>query len=176
MIRSALFLVTITLLTTGTFYAQDIPKINADTLAGGKIVLPDAVLGHPSIFNLGFSRAGGDSTGRWGPELKKQFASNHDLRFYSVAILQDAPKMVRGMIRHGMRGSTPKNEQDSFILIYEDEDAWKKFAGFSNSDDAYVVLLDSQGKILARVHGKTPDDAGMAILREAIAKISSAKP
>lgn len=168
--RSVFLFLSAAFLMIGTLYAQELPKVNADTLAGGKIVLPDAVLGHPSIFNLGFSRAGGDATGRWGPELKKQLASNRDLHFYSVAILQDAPKMVRGMIRHGMRGSTPKNEQDSFILIYEDEDTWKKFADFSNSDDAYIVLVDPQGKILARVHGKAPDNASVATLRKALAE------
>ena len=156
----------------GTLAAQDIPTANAETLSGNKIVLPNSVLGHPAIFNLGFSRAGGDATGRWGPELKKRFASNHDLHFYSVAVLQDAPKMVRGMIRHGMRGSTPKNEQDSFILIYEDEDAWKKFAGFSDGQDAYIVLVDSSGKVLARVHGESPDDASIDTLTDALAKIT----
>lgn len=174
--RSALFFLSAAFLTIATLYAQDIPRANADTLSGGKIVLPDAVLGHASILNLGFSRAGGDATGRWGPELKKQLAATRDLHFYSVAVLQDAPKMVRGMIRHGMRNSTPKNDQDSFILIYEDEDAWKKFAGVSNSDDAYVVLLDSQGKTLARVHGKAPNEASMATLKEALANSTNAKP
>lgn len=173
--KLALCLFAAACLLVGTIAAQDIPAAKADTLSGGKIVLPDGVLGHPSIFNLGFSRAGGDATGRWGPELKKQLAANQNLHFYSVAILQDAPKMVRGMIRHGMRGNTPKNEQDSFILIYQDEDSWKKFAGFSSSDDAYVVLVDSRGKILARVHGKAPDEASMATLKDALAKNASTK-
>lgn len=157
----------------GTLAAQSIPHVQADTLSGKKIVLPDAAIGHPAIFNIGFSRAGGDSTGRWGRELKKQLGGNTDLRFYSVAVLQDAPKMVRGMIRHGMRGSVPKDEQDNFALIYEGEDTWKTFAGFTDSDDAYLVLVDSAGNVQARVHGKAPDEQGLGALREALTKIST---
>jgi len=157
----------------GALSAQTIPHVQADTLSGNKIILPDAALGHPAIFTIGFSRAGGDSTGRWGRELRKQFAGNSELRFYSVAVLQDAPKMVRGMIRHGMRGNIPKSEQDTFVLIYEGEDVWKNFAAFSGADDGYVILMDSSGTVRARAHGKAPDEQSIAVLKDALAKIST---
>jgi hypothetical protein len=157
----------------GPLSAQSLPHVQADTLSSNKIALPDAALGHPAIFIIGFSRAAGDSTGRWGKELKKQFANDPDLRFYSVAVLQDAPKMVRGMIRHGMRGGIPKEEQDRFVLIYEGEDAWKSFAGFSEPDDAYIVLVDAKGTPLARVHGKAADEKSLGILKDALARNSS---
>jgi hypothetical protein len=54
-----------------------------------------------------------------------------------AAELQDAPKMVRGLIRHGIRGSIPKDEQDSFVLLYQDEDVWKILADFSDPNNAY---------------------------------------
>jgi hypothetical protein len=109
MLKSLLGLFFTFLLVVGTLAAQSIPHAQADTLSGGKITLPDAALGHPAIFTIGFSRAGGDATGRWNRELKKQLAGKSDARFYTVAVLQDAPKMVRGMIRHGMRSGIPKD-------------------------------------------------------------------
>jgi hypothetical protein len=57
-------------------WAQDIPHVEAETLSGKKIVLPDAAADHPAIFIIGFSRAGGDSSGRWGKDLRKELASN----------------------------------------------------------------------------------------------------
>lgn len=156
----------------GALAAQSIPHVQTDTLSEHKITLPDAALGHPAIFNIGFSRAGGDSTQRWGRELRKELSGNAGLNFFSVAVLQDAPKMVRGMIRHGMRSSVPKNEQDTFVLIYDGEQIWKDFAGFSNPDEAYIVLVDAKGAVLARVHGKTPDPSAIATLKDALVKIA----
>lgn len=158
------------LLFVSALAAQSIPHVQADTLSGGKISLPGAVLGHPAIITIGFSRAGGDAASRWGRELRKQLTGERDVHFFTVAVLQDAPKMVRGMIRHGMRGSVPKDEQEAFVLIYEGEDAWKTFAGFSGADDAYVVLVDSTGTPRARVHGKTPDEQSIGVLKNALAK------
>ena len=81
--------------------------------------------------------------------------------------------MVRGMIRHGMRSNVPKNEQDTFVLIYEGEDQWKSFTSFSASDDGYVVLVDSGGTARTRVHGKTSDEQSIGILKSALVKIAA---
>jgi hypothetical protein len=169
-LKSLLSLFVVFLVLVGALAAQSIPHAQADTLSGGKITLPDAALGHTVIFTIGFSRAGGDATNRWNRELKKQLAGKSDVHFYTVAVLQDAPKMVRGMIRHGMRNGVPKDEQDAFLLIYEGEDAWKAFAGFSGADDAYLIVVDSTGTARARVHGKTPDETSLATLKTRLLK------
>lgn len=161
-LRRTLFLLVALL---GCAAAQNIPHVDAETLAGGKISLPSAALGHPAIFTIGFSRAGGNCTSAWNRELKKDLAGNPDLHFYTVAVLQDAPKMVRGMIKHGMRSGVPKDEQNAFILIYEAEDAWKSFAGFSDPNIAYVVLVDPSGASRVKVHGKAPDDQSIGTLK-----------
>ena len=173
MLRPSLVLFTLLLFLGGALAAQSIPQAQADTLAGGKITLPDAASGHVTIFTVGFSKAGGDSAMRWDRELRKQLSGNGDVHFYTVAVLQDAPKMVRGMIRHGMRNGVPKNEQETFVLIYEGEDQWRSFAGFSAGDDGYVVLVDSGGTTRARVHGKVPDEQSIETLKGALAKIAT---
>jgi hypothetical protein len=152
---------------------QVIPHTEAETLSGNKVVLPD--VGHSAIFIVGFSHAGGESSGRWDKELRQDLARDSTLRIYSVAELQDAPRMVRGMIRHGMRGSVPKNEQDSFVLLYQDEDVWKRLADFSDADDAYILLVDSAGNIRWRTHGKEPDAQGVGALKDEIGKIAASK-
>lgn len=173
MLRPSLVLFTLLLFLGGALAAQNIPHAQADTLAGGKITLPDAASGHVTIFTVGFSKAGGDSAMRWDRELRKQLAGEVDVHFYTVAVLQDAPKMVRGMIRHGMRNGVPKDEQETFVLIYEGEEQWKSFAGFSAGDDGYVVLVDSGGTTQARVHGKVPDEQSIDTLKGAVAKIAT---
>jgi hypothetical protein len=166
---------TLMVLVAASVSAQVIPRTETETLSGNKIVLPDASAGHPAIFIVGFSHASGDSSGRWDKELRRDFASESNLRIYSVAELQDAPRMVRGMIRHGMRGSVPKNEQDSFVLLYQDEDVWKKLANFSEPDDAYILLVDAAGNIRSRTHGKGPDASAVNALRDEVGKIAGGK-
>ncbi|HVH89673.1 MAG TPA: hypothetical protein VM912_23350 [Terriglobales bacterium] len=154
--------------------AQLIPHTEAEALSGKKVVLPDAFAGHPALFTIGFSRNGGDSAGRWGKDLRKELAGLSDVHFYSVAVLQDAPKLMRGMIRHGMRSGTPKAEQDSFIVLEQDEDAWKKVAGFADPNDAYILLVDSAGNVRWRTHGKSPDQQTLSAVKDEVAKLTQA--
>jgi ATP10 protein len=174
LVKSLVFAVLLAL--AATLSAQTIPHTEAETLSGKKIALPDAAAGHPAILIVAFSRAGGDASGRWNKQLRQQFGSNQNLHFYSVAVLQDAPKLVRGMIRHGMRGSIPQNEQDSFALLYKDEDVWKKLVDFSEADDAYVLLADSTGKVHWHTHGKASDQEEMSALRNELGKITKSNP
>ena len=155
--------------------AQTIPHTEAETLSGKKITLPDAAAGHPAIFVIGFSRAGGDSSRKWGKELEKDFPDRDALHIFSVAILQDAPALARGMIKHGMRSGTPKAEQDSFIVLDKDEDSWKKLVEFSDANDAYVLVVDPAGTVRWRTHSKAPDSQTIAALREALAGVGAGR-
>ena len=156
--------------------AQSIPHTEAETLAGKKIVLPDAFAGHPAILVIGFSRSGGDSAGRWSKQLRQDLAGDKSVHLFSVAELQDAPKLARGLIRHGMRGGVPQDEHDSFVLLYQDEDVWKKLAEFSDTNDAYVLLVDSTAMIRWRAHGRGPDEKTLSTLKKKIAELTSNKP
>ena len=153
-------------------HAQSIPHTEAETLAGKKIVLPDAFAGHPAILVIGFSRSGGDSAGRWSKQLRQELAEEKSIRLFSVAELQDAPKLARGLIRHGMRGGVPQNEHESFVLLYQDEDVWKKLAEFSDTNDAYVLLVDSTATIRWRAHGKGPGEQTVSTLKKEIAELA----
>jgi len=151
--------------------AQTIPHAEAEALSGRKVVLPDDFSGHAAVLIVGFSRSGGDSARRWGKQLPQDLAGEKNLRIYSVAQLQDAPKMVRGMIKHGMRGGLSKGEQDFFVVLDQDEDAWKKATDFGDTNDAYILLLDSTGKVLWKTHGKSPDAQSVNALKSEISKM-----
>jgi len=47
---------------------------------------------------------------------------------------------------HAMKGSTPAARQDHFLVVAKGETELKKAAAFSESDDAYVLLLDGIGE------------------------------
>jgi len=150
--------------------AQTIPHAQAEALSGRKVVLPEDFSGHRAVLIVGFSRSGGDSARRWGKQLPQDLAAEKNVRIYTVAELQDAPKMVRGMIKHGMRGGLSKPEQDLFLVLEQDEDSWKKATDFGDTNDAYILLVDGTGKIVWRTHGKSPDAESVTALKNAISK------
>src|SRR4051795_7846629 len=62
--------------------ADVIPKTSAETASGKKLTLPDAVLGHPSILVVGFSKSAGPVTAWWQERLLHDFPT---LTVFTVA-------------------------------------------------------------------------------------------
>ena len=74
----------------------------------------------------------------------------------NVAELQDATKMVRGMIKHGMRSGLAREEQDFFVVLDQDEGAWKKATDFADAFRDALPEIDRRGRNLrSRLAGIT---------------------
>ncbi len=145
--------------------AQSLPKTEFETLAGSKLTLPAAAAGKTALLIVGFTHASGKPTGEWGKELAPDCRSHPRLVCYQIAVLQDAPRMFRGMIAGGIKRGIPKDQQDSFLILVHDEDTWKSLAGFANPDDAYLLLVDDRANIHWKTHGP-PTAAALKSLRE----------
>jgi hypothetical protein len=121
------------------------------------MMLPDALKGRPALVIVGFSKSSQTSVKEWDTQARKQLGDTFDV--YQVAVIEDAPRFVRGMILHAMRGSTPAARQDHFLVVVKGQAELKKVAAFSESDVAYVLLLDGAAEIRWRTHGAVNDDA-----------------
>ena len=62
-----------------TLVAEDLPKVEGDSLAGHHVVLPAAVSGNVAVMVLGFSKASKTPTSAWGKRIETDFASTPDL-------------------------------------------------------------------------------------------------
>ena len=127
------------------------PRIQGETLAGKKVELPGA-FGGQVVVVMGFTHGSQAQTKVWGQRLRGQGA-------WSVAVLQDVPRLVRGMVVHGIKSGTPKEEYDRFLLVYSGEKELKDAAGVETPDDAYVMVVDGTGAIRWRFHGPATDAA-----------------
>jgi len=127
--------------------AQALPSTTGETLSGKTIVLADAVRGHEAVLIAGFSREGGNGTGAWmkAIHIDPAFAN---LPAYSIAMLANAPGFIRGLIKNGMKKGVSTADQDRFIVLTADEQAWKSFFGVTTDNDPYVALIDARGKVL----------------------------
>lgn len=133
--------------------AEQLPHVDGENLLGLKTVLPDAVAGHPAVIVIGFTHASQSQSKAWVARLQ------HQLPVYTIAVLEDAPRLVRGMAVHGMKSGVPEDQRDRFIVIYHNEKELQQAAGFDAQDDAYVLLLDKDGGIRWRFHGPVTDTA-----------------
>jgi hypothetical protein len=142
---------------------QALPPTAGETLAGKKVSLPEAFGGKPPAVILGFTHASQKETKAWAEKLRGVGP------VWSMAVLEDAPRLVRGMAVHGMKGGTPKDEYDRFVVVYKGEKELKQAAEFGPPDDAYVVVVDGSGAIRRRYHGP-PTDEAVAQIREELGK------
>ncbi|MDR3698303.1 MAG: hypothetical protein P4L56_01630 [Candidatus Sulfopaludibacter sp.] len=130
--------------------AQQFPAIEGQNLLDQKVKFPN---GHPAVVVMGFTHASQNQTKAWAQRIGTQ------LPLYSIAVLEDAPRLVRGMASHGIKSGTPENQREHFLLVYRNEKELKQAAGFSTPDDAYILVLDKSGVIHWKFHGPVTDSA-----------------
>lgn len=140
------------------------PTTQAQSLSGHEVTLPAAVAGHQAVIVIGFSHGSQKAMERWDKEIGAQVTAKPGIPLYNVAVIQDAPKFVRGMITHGMRALVPTAGQDRFLTVVEGQDELKKAVDFSKGDEAYVVILDAAGKIVFHTHGDPSETAKKQIV------------
>ncbi len=146
--------------------AQQFPSVEAQTLTDKKLTVPSAFSGKPTLLILGFSQASQKASEAWGRELLQDFGK--DFRFYSAAVLEEAPRLIRPMIMGGMKRSIPKEGHDRFFIFVKGESQLKQAVGFDpkSPDDAYLVIVDANGALKWRFHGK-PGAAQVAEIKAA---------
>ncbi len=150
--------------------AQQFPAISGQTLSGHPVTLPAATAGHPAVLFVGFSHSSQKALEGWSRQVAAQLKTTHpEVERFDIAVIQDAPRLVRGMITHSMKGSIPASEHDHFLTVSQGEDELKKAADFSAADDAYVILLDPAGKITWR----TPGDVSDAVLKQLAEQVNA---
>ena len=130
--------------------AQPLPRIEGETLSGKKAALPD---GKSALLIIGFTHGSQAQTKAWSQRVHNQFDT------WSISVLEDVPRLMRGMVSHSIKGSIPREEHDRFLLVYHGEKELKQATGFNRPDDAYVLAIDGGGAIQWRFHGPVTDAA-----------------
>ena len=144
--------------------AQQFPRLQEENLNGQQVVLPDAAAGKVAVLVLGFSHASSAPTGAWMKRASEEFGKNLNVMLYQLAVIEEAPRFIRGMITSGMKKDIPESQRAYVVPVVHQEDALKKLVNYKESDDAYIVLLDRSGQVAYQTHGRTADP-GYAELR-----------
>lgn len=141
------------------FLGEQMPQINGETLSGKRISFPAASAGSVAILCIGFSHASQSQLKPWAERATNEFRQKNRVVVYSIAVLEDAPRLVRGMAVHGMKSGVPARQHDHFVVVYHGESELKRITGFQRRDEAYILLLDPRGEIRWVGHGPVSDAA-----------------
>jgi len=135
------------------------PPLEGQSLAGRKVVLPDAAAGNVAVLIFGFTRASKTPTSDWAKKLRADFPIQSALDVYQIPVLEDVPRLIRGMVVSGIKKGVPENERHHFVIVVQSEAELKKFVGYKEPDDAYLVLLDRKGNVVQQLHGQHASDS-----------------
>jgi len=145
--------------------AARIPEVHSTSFSNEAVNLPEGLQGKVGVLVLGFSRDSRDADSAWGKRLAADYRESPTVVYYEMPVLAAAPRMLRGMIVKSMKSSVPASEQARFVVILENEAAWKTVTHFERPDDAYVLVVDSQGSVVWQTQG-SPTDAAYAALKQ----------
>lgn len=136
---------------------EALPKIQGESLANQNIELPEAASGKIAVLVFGFSKASKAPTSAWAKKISADFSQQSGFVLYQLPVLEDVPRFVRGMVISSMRKGVAPEMRDHFVPILTGEADLKKLVGYKEPDDAYLVLIDRDGKIAAQTHGALTD-------------------
>jgi hypothetical protein len=167
--RSGRYLFCLALLIAAYAEAQNarIPTTHGATFAGNQVTLPDDLHGRVGVFVIGFSKSSGEVCKGWGQRLAESYRDSHDVMYVQMPVLEGVPKLIRGMIVKSIKSGVPEAEQPHFMPVFSGEAEWQKVARYAAADDAYVLVVDGEGRVRWQTSGKATD-AGFAALKEQV--------
>jgi hypothetical protein len=152
---------------TAEVQSARIPTTHGTSFAGTEVTLPDDLKGKVGVLVLGFSKGSGDVCKGWGQRLAESYRNSHEVMYYQVPVLESVPKLMRGMVLKSMKSGVPDTEQAHFVPIFSNEVEWKRAARYANADDAYVFVVDGEGKVRWQTSGRVTD-TGFGGLRDQV--------
>jgi hypothetical protein len=129
------------------------PKIEGENLAGRKTALPDAARGKVTLVAMGFGYESRRSVEVWTKRFHREFGAHPDTAFFEVPVISGLARLAKLFIDSGMRRGTPKEDRDKVITVYGSASEWKDRLGVEDTDLAYLLLLDREGRVRWRHAG-----------------------
>ncbi len=152
-----------------------LPRAEAETASERPIVLPDAAAGRVAVLIVGFSKKSSEASERCEKQIFQDYGAGGQVAIFRVAVLESAPRLLRGFIRSGIEKNIPKEKRDNFVLLFHGEAEWKKLVHFADPDGAYLLVLDRNGGVRWVGHGN-PDAAGLADVKAQIDALVPRRP
>jgi hypothetical protein len=144
---------------------DSLPGLQGEFLSGREAALPDSARGRVALLAVGFTRSSQYAVEAWSNRFRKDFGADSAVTFYEIPVIGGLGRLARPFINSGMRRGTPEALHENVITVYGHSGEWKERLEYSDGLFAYLVLLDSSGRVAWR-HAGLFDEAQYARLAE----------
>jgi len=122
------------------------PNISGESLEKNEIEMPEYFKGAKTIILIGYKQDSQFDIDRWLIGLDM---TETNVKVYELPTIQGLfPRMFSTFIDEGMRKGIPKELWGGVITIYSDGALVQEFTGNENPNNARVMILDENGKII----------------------------
>ena len=122
------------------------PALTGEALSGKAIALPYTNGHKATIVVFSFSKTGGDDARLWNERLSREVDTTGG-RVVLVLGLQAVPRLIRGVMVIGIKRGVPPNVRDRMLVVYHDQDVWKRRLAVTEMERSYVILVDANGRV-----------------------------
>ncbi|MDZ7331765.1 MAG: mitochondrial ATPase complex subunit ATP10 [candidate division KSB1 bacterium] len=129
------------------------PELKAETLSGIEIKYPDDLQGKITLILIAFKRETQLKIDSWLEPFSKVFSADTSVQFFEIPMLSAGWKLMSPIIDGGMRSGIPKQKHGNVTTFYGNVDKYCEQLGIKDKSDAYIFLLDPEGKIQWRSNG-----------------------
>lgn len=122
------------------------PYFSGQTVTGKPLELPKMATGKIALVIFTFGRVSGKDGQAWNLHLAKDFQS--PVLNYTIIVAESVPQMFRGRALSGIKSGMPQEMQDRAVLLFRDEQRWRRTLGVTDDHRAYVLLLGQNGRVV----------------------------
>lgn len=153
-VTRTLFAVVVLACVVGRASAADpLPTLPVTTLSERPLRLPADLPPVPVLFIVGFSRAARAQTQPWVARIHKVYSARTDMGYYQAAVIEDVPRLMRGVVSSRIRRGVSPDLHNHFVLVSEQAQQWRELADAADPDSAYLLLLDRDRRLAWRSAG-----------------------
>ena len=144
-----------------------LPSLTAKRLDQQRVVLPGGLQSDRTLALVGFDRSHRPEIQSWIRGLRLDKDSS--IAWFKMPVLNDpGSEQARQGIENILLARYPADtDRSRLVPVFTNRDAFLRAAGLSDSDHAWVLVLNRDGKVLARAQGEFDQDKAEA-LRETL--------
>ncbi len=119
------------------------------------LTFPRDAIAPRSIFVVTLSKAASEQGAAWTRRLRE--ATQITAPVFQVAVLEDVPSLLRGLVISAIARQVPPGLRDRFWIAVSGGADWRKCVDSASEGDAHVFVLDQRSDVVWRAHGLVSD-------------------